>query len=449
VPEPDTPLAERPWEDVDLLIDVDDALRQILAAVAPLPPVPVSIEDALGLVLGETVVATENVPRFRNSAMDGYAVRAADTDGASVGAAVVLHVIDNLAAGMIASQRVGPGTAIRIMTGAPLPPGANAVVRFEETDEPAARLSDNLDADRSRVAIRRPARDGDNVREAGEDVREGDVVLRAGALLRPAEIGVLASIGRSTVLVHPRPRVAILSTGDEVSEARMPRTAQIRDSNRYTLGALTRRAGGIPVYLGIAPDTVGAITAKLHDADDCDLLVTSGGVSLGDFDLLKDVLRRSGTIAIWQVRMKPGKPLAFGRIGKTPLLGLPGNPVAAAVSFEVFGRSAIRKMLGRVDLWPPVIEASVTVPIDNRGMRRHFVRALVTRTIYGGYDVAPTGAQGAGVLSSLVLANGLLVVPESADIVEPGTMLPVWMLDWDLGDSGTDLLGLGGRVATD
>lgn len=444
MPEPETPLAERPWEDVDLLIDVDDALRQILAAVSPLTPVPVSIDDALGLVLAETVVATENVPRFRNSAMDGYAVQASDTDGASVDAPVILRVVGNLAAGMVAHQRVDHGTAIRIMTGAPLPPGANAVVRFEETDELAVGMSGAPLGTRSHVAIRRPSRDGDNVREAGEDVRDGDVVLHAGALLRPAEIGVVGSIGRSTVLIHPRPRVAILSTGDEVSDSRVLGTAQIRDSNRYTLGALTRRAGGIPVYLGIAPDAVEAITEKLQDAEACDLLITTGGVSLGDFDLLKDVLRRSGTIAIWQVRMKPGKPLAFGQIGRTPLLGLPGNPVAAAVSFEVFGRSAIRKMLGRVDPWPPKIEASVTVPIDNRGMRRHFVRALVTRRNHGGYEVGPTGAQGAGVLSSMVLANGLLVVPESVDIVEPGTVLPVWMLDWDLGDSGTDLLGLGG-----
>ena len=264
--------------------------------------------------------------------------------------------------------------------------------------------------------------------------RTNEVVVGAGTRLRPPEIGLLAAMNRATVPVHRRPRVAILSTGDEVVDLGPGlRPGQIRNSNSYTLAAMVRRAGGKPRLLGVARDRVGDLSGRLAAGRDADLLVTSGGVSVGDYDMVKDVLRAEGQIAIWQVRMKPGKPLAFGQIGGTPLLGLPGNPVAAAVSFEQFGRAAIRKMLGHRDLAIPTVEATLTERLDNRGHRRHYVRAVVERDPAGGYVIRAAGDQGAGVLSSMARANGLLVIPEEVEAAEPGMRLPVQMIDWDLG----------------
>jgi molybdopterin molybdotransferase len=431
MPEPETPLVERPWEDVARMLSVDDALRIVLDAVHPLAPVVVPLLEAVGLVAAEPVVADQAIPPFTNSAMDGYAVRASDTLGASVPHPVRLRVVGQLAAGYASRVEISSGTAARIMTGAPLPDGADAVVRFEETDEPErAAAGTTGDTRRSCVGIVRAAKPYDNVRPPGEDVAPGDAIVRAGARLRPAEIGLLAAINRATVAVHPRPRVAILSTGDEVIDvgSRL-QPGQIRNSNSYTLAAMVMRAGGIPVMLGIARDRTDDLTEKLNLARGADLIVTSGGVSLGDYDMVKDVLREQGTIQIWQVRMKPGKPLAFGRIGSTPLLGLPGNPVAAAVSFEVFGIPAMRRMMGHADLEPSTIEATLIERIDNRGQRRHFVRARVARSPGGEWQVATAGQQGAGVLSSLARANGLLVIPEDLEVAEPGMRLPVRMLD--------------------
>jgi molybdopterin molybdotransferase len=439
VPEPETPLAERPWEDVERMLGVDEALARVLAAFAPLPPVAVPILDALGSVLAETVRAEVAIPPFRNSAMDGYAVRAADTTGASADRPVRLPVVANLPAGPASPLRLRPGAAARIMTGAAMPEGADAVVRFEETDEGGGRQPSPPEGFPT-VGVFRPARVGDNAREAGEDVRAGDPVLVAGTRLRPAEVGLLAALNRSTVLVHRRPRVAILSTGDEVVEVG-PALApgQIRNSNGAMLAAMCLRFGATPLPLGIARDTVDDLSAKLAAAGDADLLVTSGGVSLGDFDVVKDVLRAEGEVAIWQVRMKPGKPLAFGHVGGRPLLGLPGNPVAAAVSFELFGRPAILTLLGRRDLAPPTVEATVTERIDNRGQRRHYVRVVVGRGSSGDLVARTAGEQGAGVLSSLTRANGLLVVPEQLAVAERGMRLPVLLLDADgppIGEAG-------------
>lgn len=432
MPEPTTPLSERPWENVDLMVGVDEARERILAAVAPLPPVTIPLLEALDLVLAEDVVAGCNIPPFRNSAMDGYAVRAADTQGASATAPVALPVVGELAAGYPADLAVTPGTAVRIMTGAPMPPGADAVVRFEETDE-AAALPSGAGPRRGDVGVNRAAKAWDNVREAGEDLRAGETVLRAGTRLRPAEIGVLASVNRATVAVHRPPVVAILSTGDEVVDVGPDlRPGQIRNSNSYLLAALTRRAGGEPLMLGIARDAIDDLTARLSAGAAADLIVTSGGVSLGDYDIVKDVLRAHGAIEIWQIRMKPGKPLAFGRLGGVPLLGVPGNPVAAAVSFEQFGRPAIKKMLGRADLDLPCVEARLTEWVDNRGHRRHYVRARVEEDEAGGYTVRPAGDQGAGVLTSLSRANGLLVIPEHIEAAEPGMRFQVQMIDWQL-----------------
>jgi molybdopterin molybdotransferase len=442
MPEPDTPLSERPWEAVERMITVDAALQAALAAVAPLPAVATPLLDALGCVLAADVVAGDDVPPFRNSAMDGYAVRAADTVGASAETPVMLRLVGEIAAGQTATGVVGAGEAIRIMTGAPMPDGADAVVRFEETDETAYGPARGARGARATVGVLRPAKVWDNVRPAGEDIVRGTTVLRAGQTLTPARLGLLASLDHTTVPVRRRPLVAVLSTGDEVAAPGSAAGAgQIRDSNTTTLAAMVRQAGGVPLLLGIARDTMPALTERLAQARGADLILTSGGVSLGDYDVVKDVLRAEGEIAIWQVRMKPGKPLAFGRIGDAPLLGLPGNPVAAAVSFVQFARPMIKRMLGRDDLLPPCIHARVADVFDNRGQRRHFVRVAVRWEPGDGWVARAAGDQGAGMLSGLAAANGLLVIPESLEAVAPGTLLPVQMLDWQ--DDGDGAAGPG------
>ncbi|HET7092763.1 MAG TPA: gephyrin-like molybdotransferase Glp [Thermomicrobiales bacterium] len=413
MPEPETPLSERPWEAVERMLGVDEALARMLAAFAPLPAVDAPILDGLGLTLAEDVRAVEPTPPFRNSAMDGYAVRAGDTDRAAFAAGVRLRVVGMGAAGAPAAARVEPGTAVRIMTGAPMPDGADAVVRFEETDE-------GRGASGRTVTVFHPAAPGDNVREAGEDVPAGSVVLAAGRRLRPADIGLLASVNRTSARVRPRARVAILSTGDEVVEPGAPLDpGQIRNSNSYTLAAMAREWGASVRLLGVARDRADALAARLDEAADADLIVTSGGVSVGDFDLVKDVLRRHGEVSIWQVRMKPGKPLAFGAIGGTPLLGLPGNPAAAAVSFLVFGRPAIARMMGQPESWPH-LTATIAEPLDNRGMRRHYVRVRLEPGGDGCPVARPLAGQGAGVLSGLANADALLIVPETIERAEPG-----------------------------
>ena len=426
--QPDTRGREnRPWEDVDRMLGVDEARERILDAVSPLEPGDIPLLDALGLVLASDVVSTVNIPPFRNSAMDGYAVRSLDTSGASSSQPAQLTVIAELAAGYPPEVPVESGQAVRIMTGAAMPDGADAVVRFEETDE----IGHGASRDRQTVQIRIEAKPGENVREAGEDVRAGTTVLKAGTVLRPAEIGVLASINQSRVRAHRRPRVGILSTGDEViGLGQELRPGQIRDANSYTLAAMVKHYGGEPVVLGVARDTIEDLRTKLSATRGVDLLVTSGGVSLGDYDMVKQVLQAEGEIGLWQVRIKPGKPLAFGRIGTTPLLGLPGNPVAAFVAFEQFGRPALLKMLGRTDWQPLTVKARLLTDQENRGQRRHFVRGILERR-GDTYVVGPSGSQGSAVLSSVARANCLIVVPESWEYAEAGSIVDVQLLDTD------------------
>ena len=408
-------------------IDVDEARRRILAAVAPLPMTRVPLAEAAGHVLAIDVVAGANVPAFANAAMDGFAVRAADTDLASPGAPAALRVVAEAAAGAVCDALVLPGTAVRIMTGAPVPFGADAVVRFEETcegDGGSPRLAG------ARVEVRAPVQPGSNVRPAGEDMRIGEVVLTAGTRVRAAEVGVLAALNRVSVTVHRRPRVGILTTGDEVVDAGDPlRPGQIRNSNGPMMAAMVRRYGGEAVTLGTAPDREEELRARLRAVAGLDLLLTTGGVSVGDYDLVKQMLQREGRIELWQVRIKPGKPLAFGRLGDTPVLGLPGNPVAAAVAFEQFARPAIRRMLGDRVLEPPTVMATLAGRVENQGGRRHFVRVAVEPGP-DGYVARVAGAQGAGVLSTLAKANGLLVIPEALAVAEDGAVLPVQLLDW-------------------
>lgn len=427
MPEPTTPLIERPWEDVERMLDVDAALQHVLSAIAPLEAVSVPLLDAAGMVLAADVVARDDVPPFRNSAMDGYAVRAADTAAATWSAPSQFMVAAYVAAGQRDVPSLRSGEAIRIMTGAPLPEGADAVVRFEETDESGSAG----EAGRETVLVYRAARPFDNVREAGEDIARGTPVARCGHALRPADLGLIASVGEPSVHVHRRPVVAVLSTGNEVfapGDNLIP--GAIRDSNSFVLGALARTWGADVRLIGIARDTVADLTGRLAEARDADLIVTSGGVSLGDYDLVKDVLKSEGEIAIWQVRMKPGKPLAFGHIGLTPLLGLPGNPVAAAVSFIIFGRPAIRKMLGHEVTESRIVEVVTADAIDNRGHRRHYVRVRLEPAEGGPALAKIAGEQGAGVLSSLATADALMIVPEEIERVRPGTRLRAILLDW-------------------
>ncbi|MGI9253129.1 MAG: molybdopterin molybdotransferase MoeA, partial [Thermomicrobiales bacterium] len=303
MPEPQTPLSERPWEDVERLLGVDEALERVLALVTPASAIRMPIRRALGMVLCTSVISGENVPPFRNSALDGYAVVAEDTTAATLDAPVALRVTGAVAAGATPSVAVGRGEAVRIMTGAPMPDGADAVVRFEETDEGERSPGGG----HHEVRIHRAAAPWDNVRPAGEDIAAGDVMLRAGRALRPADLGLMAAAGITEAVVHRRPRVAILSTGDEVTD---PRSAllpgAIRDSNTTTLAAMAESWGAEVDTLGIARDQLDDLTQRLAAARDADMIVTSGGVSLGDFDMVKDALRAVGDIAVWQVRMKPG-----------------------------------------------------------------------------------------------------------------------------------------------
>jgi molybdopterin molybdotransferase len=414
-------------------ISVDEALERILDSIAPLKSESVAIVDALQRVLAENVVSMADIPPFTNSAMDGYAVRAADVAHAAPSSPVRLTVVGEVPAGSVPDCAVGPAMAVRIMTGAPLPPGSDAVVPFEDTDQ--GRQSSCDQNGHPQVFVYQAARAGDNVRHAGEDICQGKVVLSARSVLRPADIGVLASMGYPQVRAFRRPRVAILATGDELVGVDEPiAPGKIRNSNEYTSMALVAHYGGIPVPLGIARDTAESLTTKIREglSRKVDLFLTSAGVSVGDFDMVKDVLATEGEMVFWQVAIKPGKPLAFGHVKGVPLLGLPGNPAAAAVAFEVFARPAILKMGGHTSWRKPSVQARLDEAIHNSG-RRHFMRARVRREA-DGYHVTTHGSgvqvQGSGILSSLVWANGLAVVPEEVTFIPADGQVEVWMLDW-------------------
>jgi molybdopterin molybdotransferase len=404
------------------MLSVEDAQERVLEYFHTLEAESAPILEALGRVLAEDVYSGLNIPPHSNSAMDGYAVQAADTQGATAEAPKRLRVIDDLAAGYVTDTRVEPGTAIRIMTGAPLPGGADAVVRFEDTEPQGEFVEIHVP-----VAVQR------NVRLAGEDVREGDLVLRQGMRIRAQEVGMLASLGRKTANVTRKPRVAILATGDEVVEIDAPLLpGKIRNSNSYSNAAQVLRCGATPVLLGIARDQVEDLTSKIRAglAQEVDLFLTSGGVSVGDFDVVKEVLAAEGDMSFWRVRMKPGKPFAFGQIDGVPLLGLPGNPVSAMVSFEMFARPAIYKMLGRKEWKRPVVEATLMEAVERKDERRHYVRVRV-ESEDGAYQAHLTGAQGSGILRSMVAANGLAIIPAEWDHAAAGSRVQVMMLDWE------------------
>ncbi len=418
------------------MIPVEEARERILGFFSTLGIEKKPLLDALGQVLAEDIIAPFDIPPLDNTGMDGYAVRAGDTTGATESSPVPLKVIADLAAGYVLDTPVGQGEAVRIMTGAPIPPGADAVVPFEETDE-VLRDPNQPAQKRQTVQVMKQAGLGANIRERAGDVREGQRVLPAGRVLRPSEIGVLASIGLAEVSVIRRPAVAILSTGDEVTAPGEPLLpGRIYDANAMSIASMVLKCGGTPRLLGIARDTVEDLTRKIREGFDADMLVTSAGVSRGDFDVVKDVLVSEGAIDFWTVRMRPGKPLAFGAFTapdgrNVPHLGLPGNPVSSMVSFELFGRPAIFKMLGRSDWERPLLRAITRQAIRSDDGRRFYARCIVTKGEDGRWYADLTGPQGSGILTSMSSANALTVIHETAPNAEAGDEIDVMMLDWE------------------
>jgi molybdopterin molybdotransferase len=395
-----------------------EAARLMVANVAPLPAEARGLRDALDLVLAEPVTSPIDLPPWTNSAMDGYACRAAD-----VRAGVVLRVVESVAAGAFPTRALGPGEATRIFTGAPLPDGADGVIRQEDTDGGEARVTV------------RDARDaGRNIRHRGEDIRRGQEVLLAGTPLGPAQLGVLASIAHEPVQVHRPPTVAFLGSGDEIVDLDrrddILAGRRIATSNSYTLTGMIHRAGANPRELGVARDSRESLREHLARAAGADLLVTTAGVSVGDHDLVRDVLTELDCeMKVWRVRMRPGAPVGFGLLGPMPWIGLPGNPVSTMVTFELFVRPVIRRMLGHTRLFRRTVPVIVEEDIRLGPPLRHFLRAMVAPRADGALGARLTGPQGSGILTSMARADALLIVPEDRPRVAAGELLQAVVLD--------------------
>ncbi|HSP98480.1 MAG TPA: gephyrin-like molybdotransferase Glp [Candidatus Dormibacteraeota bacterium] len=401
------------------MISVREALDRVLEDLPRVGGEQVPLAAARGRVLAAPIRAPRDVPPFRNSAMDGYAVRSADVTSASATAPVVLRVLETVGAGSVASQPVAAGTAIRIMTGAPLPGGADAVVRVEDTADAA-----------DGVAIHAAVGRGNNVREAGEDMRAGETVLEAGRLLRPADIGLLASLGLSMLRVARRPRVAILSTGDELVDLGEPLgPGQIVNSNAYTLAAAVEEAGAEPIHLGIVRDRPDLIRAAFADAMTADMALSTGGVSVGSFDYVRAILAELGyEERFWKVAQKPGKPLTFGRCGRTPVFGLPGNPVSSLVCFYLYVLPALRTMLGLDRVHLASAAATLVEGVRKAPGLTEFVRCSLQGSPEA-YTARSTGTQSSGALRSLSLGDALIVGPADAVQLEAGARVRVVLLN--------------------
>jgi molybdopterin molybdotransferase len=401
------------------MITVEEALSQILETIIPLPLEKVNILDALGRVIGEDVYAGRNIPPKDNSAKDGYAIKWQDTFGASKNHPAILTVVEDIPAGAIPQKSIGTGEASRIMTGAPVPYGADAVVQMEDTEK-----------DGRKVKIFAAARQGQEIRKAGEDVREGEKVIYRGDVVRPAEVGMLASLGRSFVSVYQKPSVAVLATGDELVEIdEKPTSWQIIGSNSYAISAHIIECGAIPLQIGIAKDTREDLFAKFKAAMHADIIISSGGVSVGDYDLVKNIMKEVGNnMQFWQVAMRPGKPLAFGSLEGIPLFGLPGNPVSSMVSFEQFVRPSLLKMMGHKNLFRKTVRATIMENITKGKGSKQFIRAMVTCE-NGKYTAVTTGEQGSGILKSMVRANGLIILPENVTSLKAGEEAMVQLID--------------------
>lgn len=400
------------------MVSVEEASRIILRQVSPLPGEEVALLQAAGRVLFENVRASRNVPPFANSAMDGYAVRWLDVARASATDPVTLSVLEDVPAGYVARRRVTKGNATRIMTGAPVPRGADAIVRVEYTEF----IGD-------RVRISRVDGQGSHIRGIGEDIQKGRPILKKGKLLTSADIGLLASVGKSRVRVYRRPTVAIISTGDELLEVDdAPRPGKIVNSNSYTLSAAVQEIGAVPHLLGIVRDKRKSLASAFKRALHYDVVITSGGVSVGDYDLVKGALLDVGVrMALWRVAQRPGHPFAFGRMGSKPVFGLPGNPVSSAVSFLLYARPALLKMMGYKSYFLPVIHATLEHEIKKTKGLKEFIRCCL-REDDGRSFASSTGTQSSGVLHSLSLAQGLIVCKEEETLLPKGSQVPVILL---------------------
>jgi molybdopterin molybdotransferase len=404
------------------MITVEDALKQILASISPLPLEKVGLLDALSRVAGEDIYSDRNIPPKDNSAMDGYALRAGDTTGVSRNNPVMLRVVEDVPAGHLPSKKIHAGEASRIMTGAPIPEGADAVVKVEDTEK--------VESD---VRIFVAASTGLDIRLAGEDVTTGELVISKGSILRPAEAGMLAALGRSFIYTHQKPLVAIVSTGDELVDIDEPLSqGKIVNSNGYALAAQVLDCGAVPIQVGIAKDRREDLTAKFRMAMRADLILSSGGVSVGDYDFVKEIMQELGSqMRFWKVAMRPGRPLAYGTIHDKPLFGLPGNPVSSMISFEQFVRPALLKMMGHRNLFRKSVKAILKEDITKKSGFRYFVRAQI-QFKDGQYKVASTGEQGSGILKSMVRANGLIALPPDLTHAKKGETVTVQLLDRSL-----------------
>ena len=402
------------------MFTVAEARERVLAAVGPLETEERNVGDALGYVVSDTLVAPHPLPRFDNSAMDGYALRSEDVVDASDAAPVTLRIAGEVRAGDPGDVTVASGTAARIMTGAPVPPGANAVVPVELTDESSGE-----------VVVKAPVTTAQHVRPAGDDLAAGAVLVSAGMELGPGELALLSTMGFSPLKVHRRPRVAVVVTGDElVAPEDDPGPGQIRDSNSIALRALVAEAGAEPIAFPPVPDDLAATMDALSKAGEvADLVVSSGGVAVGRYDFVKDVVAELGRIDLWRVAMQPGRPVVLGAIGPTPFLGLPGNPVSIHVGFEQFVRPAIRKLRGCESLLRPTLLATLTETVTKTPGRLHFVRVRLAAG-NGGWRATPTGPQGSHIQSSLIGCHGVARFGVEDTVLEEGTevTVEVWRL---------------------
>jgi len=401
-------------EEKQMSLSFHQAREQILAAVSPLPVEKVPLLDAAGLAVAEDIIARQPLPAFDNSAMDGYAVRAGDCSSGGV-----LKIVGYLPAGGALNCRVDPGTAVKIMTGAPIPQGADAVVPFEETEE-----------ETERITLLGAVSSGDHIRRQGEDIAPGDQVIEAGSVLRPAEISLLASFGMSTVRVHRRVRVAILSTGDELQEIDELRfEGGIVNSNSWALAAAIRELRAVPLMLGIARDNKESLREKLNDGLQADVLLTSAGVSAGDRDLVREVLAELGVEQqFWKIDIKPGKPTAFGLKGKTPVFSLPGNPVSTMITFEEFVRPALLKMMGHRTLLKPIFKARLQHPITKKPGRLQLVRVTIEPGDNGEILVSSAGDQNTGILRTMLIAQGIALLDADREDFKAGDLVDIHLL---------------------
>lgn len=398
---------------------LEEALKIVLDSTRVLGTERVPMQDSYGRVLGEDVYSGIFLPPWDNSAMDGYAVRWEDIKEASKDRPVNLHIVGDIRAGGMPDKPVQNGEVIRIMTGAPVPDGANTVVRVEDT-----KFEGDV------VSIFRSGKRGENIRKRGENVKKGDMVLRKGTPIGPGQLGAMAMVGKPVVTVYRRPVVMVMSTGDELADLDEELTAnKIPNSNSYAVASQVIEAGGIPHVLGIARDTKESLREKIGQGLTGDMLIVSGGVSVGQYDFVKDILKEYGIdMKFWTVGIRPGHPIAFGTVGERPIFGLPGNPVSTMITFEVFARPALLKMGGHTSIFRPLVDAVMEEEFHDRPGRTHFVRAIV-RYKEGKYFVKSTGSQGSGILMSMAYANSFMVIPPDKEKVLPGEVVKVQLLD--------------------